>query len=237
MNKTEDPTGNAFDQFTNRLYDTLGDRVKALNENPSPVVFWMIGIAILFVLIIPDLVVGIGWAVDLLGGKKFDIPSMLFEVMVIGLVFAFGLGLLFYLKSREPSLVYMLLMISYVLTILATSMFGVVTNKCLPDLECDSFKYIYSMALVTGLALASYVLLRVLNMNRASPLFVITYLAICIWEAMILIWQAGRSVGIKPSLDALQGVILFIYSIIWLVIFATNTMKVVMPAKPDRWGT
>jgi hypothetical protein len=236
MNKTEDPTGNVLDQYTDRFYNMLGGRMKAFNDNPSPIIFWIIGIAILFVLIMPALVVGIGWAIDLLGGGKFNLSYMLFKAMIIVLVFTFALGLLFYLKSREPSLVYMLLMISFVLTILATSMLGVVTNSCLTDLQCDNVKYISAMSLVTGLSIASYVLLRVLN--RASPLFGIAYLAVSIWESLIWIWQAGRSTtGINPTADAVRGVFLLLFSILWLVIFGMNSLKTVEPAKPDRWGT
>jgi hypothetical protein len=235
MNETENRPANVLEDYVERFLDTVDQRWASIANRPSLMVFWMMGISVLIILVTPVLLVGFQWVVNLFTENPKDIVvvNMLFEAFVVGLVFLFSIGLLFFLRSKAPSLTYIIIFISFILTILATSMFGVTANSCLSDLKCDTSKFLAAMSIAFLLSMVSYIFLRVVQMDP-SP-FGLPYLAVSVWESLLWLWQSYNNVGIKPFWP---GVFLLIFSILWLVVYGAGAKKPdgkVIP--PNRWGT
>jgi hypothetical protein len=186
---------------------------------------WVVSLLVLFIIVFPSFSVLYRWLINLfsMNPSSLKVVNVLFETVIIFIGFSFGTGLLFLIRSKCPEMEILIVAIAFGLVIFSSSVFGVISNSCISDLQCDAAKFIMSISMATALSFAGYILIKILK--RSYQFLAIPYLVVCIWSSFLLLWHAYQSIGIKPMV---QPVLLLLLStfIFMLYFFGLRNHKI-----------
>ena len=205
-------------------------------DSPDLLARLLIVVTVYVLLMIPTIIVLLQWIDGVFNSTgTIDIPGYLFEALVIGVVFLFGVSLLYVVVYDRPELHIAIRLISFVMVVLGAMILGEMSNKCILDLECSWWKYFAGLGIVTAVNLAGYLLPR--KLNRSVALYSIAFLAIAFTQSDLWLYNAYRYEGIPPTWGAIRALFLLVYSVIWVAIFLSGSKKE-EPEKRDpyTWG-
>lgn len=170
-------------------------------------------------LIVPDFVAVYLLMDDVFVSQRLKtLEPALFEGVVLGVVFLFAMGIIYAMSAGNRRLQYVVVGVAFALVLFSGSFLGQVSNRCIPD-GCEPKLYYLSLAVISLIAFASYILPALIRFR--VPAFGVVFMAVAVWQSDIWLLISMERSGIAPTADNIRGVVLLIFTMFWVAVFAT----------------
>lgn len=211
----------------------LNETVNQAAHSPEYLARLVVVYTTLVILLLPDLIAMALLLVDVFAPTLPGDPvSILFKGMVLFFVYALGTWIISVATAGHPEMDYILVLIGLILVVMGGVVIGRMSNSCVPDLACGSAKFTLGLVLSAGLTGLGY--LMPLSARRRTAWYAVVYLAVSVWTAELWLYKAFTASGITPSIGALQGIILLIYAMGWVIVFMRMPGARPQPGVLDR---
>jgi hypothetical protein len=173
----------------------------------------------LIFLIVPDFVSVYLLMDDIFVSQRLNtLGSALFEGVVLGMVFLFAMSIIYAMSAGYRTLQYVVVGVAFALVLFSGTFLGQVSNKCIPD-GCDSKLYYLSLGVISLITFTAYILPAVINFR--VPAFGVVFVAVAVWQSEVWLLISMERVGIDPSGDNIRGLLLLVFALFWVGLFAT----------------
>ena len=152
-----------------------------------------------------------------------------FEALMIGLIFLFGVGMMYAAVYNEPLLTWVLGVVGLVLVLMASWVLVMMSNRCILDLECNLSKYGVGLLVTTIFSITGLILPALVQ--RSFSIFIVPYIGVALYQALLLLTIADVKYNLEPSTGAAQGLVLFLFTVVMILL-----IRVFSPVRPASRG-
>lgn len=205
--------------FNGTVSKQLLDQFDRIRELPQEVLLRLVVIYFTLVfLIVPDFVAGYLLMDDVFRSKELKImENALFEGLVLGVVFLFAMTIIYAMSAGNRRLQYVVMGVSFCLVLFSGAFMGQVSNTCIPN-SCDEKLYYLSLGVISLINIVALLLPSVIGFR--VPAFGVVFVAVAVWQSDLWLWISLNHVGIAPSPENIRGVVLLLFSMLWIGVFA-----------------
>lgn len=212
------------DNYNLSIKERVNQTLNELISSPDMLMRLLLVLTITVVFIGLCFLVGLKWMIDVFN-PTVDVPigDYLFKATIIGTIFGFYTGVVYFLVKDCRPLHFTIMLLSFLLIFASAAVMVEISNRCILDLDCDVWKYSAGLAMVTAILMAGFLLPKLVY--RSAAAFGNLFLAVALWQSVILLITIDRTTGVKPTPGALRAVSLLLYTISILLISFTSLKK------------